>query len=102
MLSRNYFLNVGMSPLNRTPKSFLFVKEIFNEQIKHVIFKGDIDNCSQKTACTKKSNKSDRKEKHMAKTNTNKRVDRKVFKRTAATTKKCNITPKVMRGGIRL
>lgn len=38
----------------------------------------------------------------MSRTNTNKRVDKRVFKRTAATTKKMNISPKVMRGGIRL
>ena len=38
----------------------------------------------------------------MSKTNTRKRVDRKIFKRTAATTKKININPKVMRGGTRL
>ncbi len=50
MLSKNYFLNVGMSPINWTSKSFLFVKEIYNEQIICVIFKGDIDKCSQKTA----------------------------------------------------
>lgn len=30
------------------------------------------------------------------------RVDRKVFKRTAAAAKKINIDPKVYRGGIRL
>lgn len=41
-------------------------------------------------------------EKTMAKTNTNKRKDRQIFKRTAAGTKKINITPKVMRGGTRL
>ena len=38
----------------------------------------------------------------MSKTNTNKKVDRKIFKRTAASTKKVNINPKNMRGGIRL
>lgn len=38
----------------------------------------------------------------MSRTNTRKRVDKRVFKRTAATTKKMNISPKVMRGGIRL
>ena len=43
-----------------------------------------------------------RKENTMSRTNTRRRVDRKVFKRTAATTKKINISPKVMRGGIRL
>lgn len=31
-----------------------------------------------------------------------KRVDSKVFKRTAAKSKKININPKIMRGGIRL
>lgn len=34
-------------------------------------------------------------------TTTNKATDNKVFKRTASTTKKVNIAPKVMRGGIR-
>ena len=38
----------------------------------------------------------------MAAKNTRKSVDKKVFKRTAATTKKVNISPKVMRGGTRL
>lgn len=38
----------------------------------------------------------------MARKNTIKRVDRKVFQRTAASTKKMNISPKVMRGGTRL
>ena len=38
----------------------------------------------------------------MSKTNTSKKVDKQVFKRTAATTKKVNISPKVMRGGTRL
>lgn len=38
----------------------------------------------------------------MAIKNTRKSVDKKIFKRTAATTKKVNISPKVMRGGIRL
>lgn len=38
----------------------------------------------------------------MARKNTNKRVDKSVFKRTAAGTKKINISPKVMRGGTRL
>lgn len=38
----------------------------------------------------------------MARTNTNKRTDRRVFKRTAASTKKINISPRVMRGGTRL
>lgn len=38
----------------------------------------------------------------MAIKNTKKSVDKKIFKRTAATTKKTNITPKVMRGGTRL
>lgn len=35
-------------------------------------------------------------------TNTRKRKDRAIFRRTAAGTKKINIKPKVMRGGIRL
>lgn len=39
---------------------------------------------------------------NMSRGNTNKRVDRKVFSRTAASTKKININPKVMRGGTRL
>lgn len=34
--------------------------------------------------------------------NTRKSVDRRIFKRTAAATKKVNISPKVMRGGTRL
>lgn len=38
----------------------------------------------------------------MAIKNTRKRDDKKVFKRTAASTKKINVAPKVMRGGIRL
>lgn len=38
----------------------------------------------------------------MAIKNTKKRVDKKIFKRTAANTKKINIQPKAMRGGIRL
>lgn len=38
----------------------------------------------------------------MAIKNTKKRVDKKIFKRTAASTKKINIQPKAMRGGIRL
>lgn len=38
----------------------------------------------------------------MAIKNTRKRVDKKVFKRTAASTKKMNVSPKPMRGGIRL
>ena len=39
---------------------------------------------------------------HMSRGNTNKRVDKKIFSRTAASTKKININPKVMRGGTRL
>lgn len=38
----------------------------------------------------------------MSKVNTRPRNDRKVFKRTAASTKKVNVKPKVMRGGIRM
>lgn len=38
----------------------------------------------------------------MAIKNTRKKVDRKIFKRTAAGTKKINVSPKPMRGGIRL
>lgn len=38
----------------------------------------------------------------MAIKNTRKSVDKRVFRRTAATTKKANISPKVMRGGTRL
>ena len=34
--------------------------------------------------------------------NTKRKVDRKIFKRTAASTKKINVAPKAMRGGIRL
>lgn len=35
-------------------------------------------------------------------TNTNKKTDKKIFKRTAAKTKKINIAPKIYRGGIRM
>ncbi len=35
-------------------------------------------------------------------TNTNHQKDKRVFKQTAAKTKRVNIAPKVMRGGIRL
>lgn len=38
----------------------------------------------------------------MAIKNTRKKVDKKIFKRTAASTKKVNVSPKTMRGGIRL
>lgn len=38
----------------------------------------------------------------MAIKNTRKRVDKKIFKRTAASTKKINVAPRTMRGGIRL
>lgn len=38
----------------------------------------------------------------MSQKNTNKKVDKKIFSKTAAETKKINISPKVMRGGIRL
>ena len=38
----------------------------------------------------------------MSMTNTNKNIDSAIFKRTAASTKKCNISPKTMRGGTRL
>lgn len=38
----------------------------------------------------------------MSNTNTNRETDREIFKRTAASTKKININPKPMRGGIRL
>lgn len=38
----------------------------------------------------------------MSRTNTRKRRDQKIFRRTAGTTKKINIAPKVMRGGTRL
>ena len=34
--------------------------------------------------------------------NTKRSNDHKVFKRTAATTKKINVAPRTMRGGIRL
>lgn len=33
---------------------------------------------------------------------TNKNTDKKIFHQTASTTKKINVSPKVMRGGIRL
>lgn len=35
-------------------------------------------------------------------TNTSKRIDTKVFKRTAAKTKSINIRPQIWRGGIRM
>lgn len=38
----------------------------------------------------------------MAITNTRKKKDKKIFKITAAGTKKINVAPKRMRGGIRL
>lgn len=38
----------------------------------------------------------------MSMTNTSKGTDKAVFKRTAASTKKMNISPKTMRGGTRL
>ena len=39
---------------------------------------------------------------YMSRKNTSKRVDKRIFSRTAASTKKINISPKVMRGGTRL
>lgn len=38
----------------------------------------------------------------MSKINTNRSRDHKIFKRTAANSKKINVSPKVMRGGTRL
>lgn len=38
--------------------------------------------------------------KHRSETNTS--TDRKIFRRTAMKTKKVNVKPKIMRGGIRL
>lgn len=38
----------------------------------------------------------------MSRVNTRPKNDKKIFKRTAASTKKMNVSPKVMRGGIRL
>lgn len=38
----------------------------------------------------------------MKRTNTKRTKDRAIFRRTAAGTKKINISPKVMRGGTRL
>lgn len=38
----------------------------------------------------------------MRQINTRPRNDKKVFKRTAASTKKVNVKPKVMRGGTRM
>lgn len=35
-------------------------------------------------------------------TNTNKKKDREIFRRTAAKTKNINIKPRIMRGGIRM
>lgn len=34
--------------------------------------------------------------------NTNRRKDRKIFRRTAVSSKKINVSPSIMRGGIRL
>lgn len=44
----------------------------------------------------------DRKENIMTRVNTRPHNDKKVFKRTAASTKKINVKPKVMRGGTRM
>lgn len=38
----------------------------------------------------------------MSNINTKPKVDKQIFKRTAASTKKINVKPKPMRGGIRL
>ena len=38
----------------------------------------------------------------MSRVKVKKSIDKKVFKRTAASTKKINIAPRVMRGGTRL
>lgn len=38
----------------------------------------------------------------MSRVNTNKKKDKAIFKRTAMSTKKINVKPKPMRGGIRL
>lgn len=38
----------------------------------------------------------------MSRRKTKKKIDRKIFKRTAVKTKKINISPKISRGGIRL
>ena len=38
----------------------------------------------------------------MARSRTNRRIDRKIFRRTAVSSKKINIDPKIYRGGIRL
>lgn len=38
----------------------------------------------------------------MSRETVKKSTDKEVFKRTAASTKKCNIAPKTMRGGTRL
>lgn len=38
----------------------------------------------------------------MSRKRTKKKIDRKIFKRTAVKTKKINISPKISRGGIRL
>lgn len=50
MQSKNYSQNAGMSPLNRTVKNLLFVKDFFTEQIQPLIIKEDRRNYSQKTA----------------------------------------------------
>lgn len=38
----------------------------------------------------------------MSRINTKPKKDRQIFKRTAATTKKINVSPRIMRGGTRL
>ena len=38
----------------------------------------------------------------MSRKRTSKKIDQKIFRRTARKTKKINISPKVSRGGIRL
>lgn len=38
----------------------------------------------------------------MSRRKTKKKIDRKIFKRTAVKTKKINISPKISRGGLRL
>lgn len=58
--------------------------------------------CNEPSRCTKTSIKTLKGEKSMAIKNTSKKVDKKIFKRTAASTKKVNVAPKTMRGGIRL
>ena len=58
--------------------------------------------CNEPSRIHENKRKNNERRKPMAIKNTVKKVDKKIFKRTAASTKKVNVAPKVMRGGIRL